>query len=65
MRPSTSPLEHLTAFSIVFTAGILSAASFFAYIAHVRRKAVLNQCMNTGSKANMPASPATHRSIDE
>ena len=42
MRPSTSPLEHLTAFSLVFAAGFLSAASFIAYMGRVRRNAVLD-----------------------
>jgi len=36
MRPNTSPLEHLTAFAIVFATGILAAAGFVAYMERVR-----------------------------
>jgi hypothetical protein len=38
MRPTTSPLEHLTAFAIVFATGFLKASSFVAYMENVRRR---------------------------
>ncbi len=53
MRPTTSPLEHLTAFAIVFAAGFLSAASFVAYMERVRRKAVLDYYKRTNSESNL------------
>lgn len=64
MRPNSSPLEHLTAFAIVFATGILAAASFVAYVERVRRNAVLYHCMRTNSEANLSASQDARRSID-
>src|SRR5471032_2894236 len=64
MRPSTSPLEHLTAFAIVFATGILAAASFVAYMERVRRNAILDHCMRSNSESNLSASPTARRSID-
>lgn len=40
MRPFPSPLEHLTAFVIVFAAGVISTASSIGYMERVRRNAV-------------------------
>ena len=65
MRPTTSPLEHLTAFAIVFAAGALSAASFFAYIERVRRNAVLDHYKRASSESNLSASQSPRRSPDE
>lgn len=39
MRPNNSPLEHLSAFAIVFAAGFLTATSLSVYVARVRRRA--------------------------
>lgn len=55
MRPTTSPLEHLTAFAIVFAAGFLSAASFVPYMERVRRRAVLDHYKRTNSESNLSA----------
>ena len=51
---NSSPLEHLTAFAIVFATGFLSAASFVAYIERVRRKAVLDHCKMPNFRPHLP-----------
>jgi hypothetical protein len=53
MQPNSSPLEHLTAFAIVFAAGILSTASFIAYMERVRRNAVRDHCKRLNSESNL------------
>lgn len=40
MQPNTSPLDHLTAFAIVFATGILAAATVVTYVERARRNAV-------------------------
>lgn len=64
MRPTTSPLEHLTAFAIVFAAGFLSAASFIAYMERVRRIAVLDHYKRVNAESNLSAAPSACRSIE-
>jgi hypothetical protein len=64
MRPNASPLEHLTAFAIVFATGILSAASFAAYMERVRRNAVVDHHKRTISELKLSDSPYVDRSID-
>lgn len=56
MRPIPSPLEHLTAFAIVFAAGVLTAASFAAYMEQVRRSAVREHCKKANAEPNSSAS---------
>ncbi|MQA21530.1 hypothetical protein GEV01_18575 [Rugamonas sp. FT103W] len=58
MRQNTSPLEHLTAFAIVFAAGILTAASFVAYMEQVRRNAVRDHLKRM--KSGLDLSDFTH-----
>ena len=65
MRPNTSPLEHLTAFAIVFAAGILSTASFIVYIERVRRNAVRDHYKRLNSESNLAAPSSTRERIDE
>ena len=57
MQPNTSPLEHLTAFGIVFAAGILSAVSFIAYMERVRTHAVRDHYKRGDVAPNVTASP--------
>lgn len=64
MRPTTSPLEHLTAFAIVFATGFLTAASFVAYMERVRRSAVRDHYRRLRAESNLSAMPSA-RSIDE
>jgi hypothetical protein len=64
MRPTTSPLEHLTAFAIVFAAGVLTAASFAAYMEQVRRSAVRDHYKRASTEPNSSASPSASRGID-
>jgi len=64
MQPNTSPLEHLTAFAIVFAAGIFSAASFFAYMERVRRVAILDHLNRTNSEQDLSVSPFASGNID-
>jgi len=65
MQPNTSPLEHLTAFAIVFAAGILSAASFIAYMERVRRNAVRDHYKGLNSESNLSAPSSARRRIVE
>lgn len=37
MYPTNSPLEHLTAFAIVFVAGVVSTLSLAKYLERARR----------------------------
>jgi len=62
MRQSTSPLEYLAAFAIVFTAGILSAISFTAYVERVRRNAVRDHFRRGNSEPDLSAPPPKIRS---
>lgn len=64
MRPSTSPLEHLTAFAIVFAAGFLSAASFIAYMERVRRNAVLDHYKRVNAESNLADARFARRSVE-
>lgn len=64
MRPTTSPLEHLTAFAIVFATGVLAAAGFVAYMERVRSTAVLDHYKRASSEPNLSASASARRSID-
>lgn len=65
MRANGSPLEHLTAFAIVFASGILTATSFIAYMERVRRNAVLDHYERANSESNFSASLSARRSTDE
>ena len=53
MRPNISPLEHLTAFAIVFATAILSAVSLAAYIERVRRDAVRDHYKRAQYESNL------------
>jgi len=64
MRPNTSPLEHLTAFSIVFAVGFLSAASFIAYMERVRRNAVLDYYKRSNAESSLAAARFVRRSVE-
>src|SRR5471032_2763469 len=64
MRPTTSPLEHLTAFAIVFATGILAAASFVAYMERVRRTAVLDHYKRVNAERNLSAVPSARRGVE-
>lgn len=57
MRPYTSPLDHLTAFAIVFVSGVLAAVSFVACVERARRNAVADYCKRTNSELKYSASP--------
>lgn len=65
MRPTTSPLEHLTAFAIVFATGFLSAASFIAYMERVRRNAVLDHYKRVNAESSLSAARVARRSVEE
>jgi len=65
MRPNTSPLEHLAAFAIVFAAGVLSTASFVAYMERVRRNAVRDHYKRINSESNLSAPSSARRRIVE
>jgi len=65
MRPNTSPLDHLAAFAIVFAAGVLSTASFIAYMERVRRNAVHDHYKRLNSESNLSARASTRRRIVE
>ena len=54
MRPNASPLEHLTAFAIVFATGILSAATIVDYLERVRRNAVRDHYKMASSESKLP-----------
>lgn len=58
MRPFPSPMEHLTAFAIVFEAGVLTAASFAAYLEQVRRNAVRDHYKRANSEPDASVSAA-------
>lgn len=62
MRQSTSPLEYLAAFALVFTAGILSTVSFTAYVERVRRNAVRDHFKRINPEQNLSAAPPNIRS---
>lgn len=64
MRPTTSPLEHLAAFAIVFASGILTAASFVTFMEHVRRKAIRDHYKRTESGSNLSAALSGSGSIE-
>ncbi len=63
MQPYNSPLEHLAAFAIAFTAGILSAAGFAAYIARVQRNADRRHRTRAEPKRGPPFSEVARGSI--
>lgn len=65
MRPTTSPLEHLTAFAIVFATGFLSAASFIAYMERVRRNAVVDHYKRVNAESSLSAARVARRSVEE
>jgi len=56
MRPFPSPMEHLTSFAIVFAAGVLTAASFAAYLERVRRNAVRDHYKGANPEPDASAS---------
>lgn len=62
MRMNSSPLDHLTAFAIVFATGFLLAASFVAYIERVRRKAVLDYCHMPNFQGHLHVASSVKRS---
>lgn len=62
MQPSNSPLEHLTAFAIVFAAGVLSTISLTAYIARMRRNSAPSHSQRTERNAEFSLSPFTRGS---
>lgn len=64
MRPHASPLEHLTAFAIVFSVGFLSAASFIAYMERVRRHAVLDHYKRVNAESSLGAAGIVRRSVE-
>ena len=65
MRPTTSPLDHLIAFAIVFVSGFSAAAGFAAYVERVRRNAVLDQNSRSSPALNISSLPHTSWSKDE
>ena len=65
MRMNSSPLEHLTAFAIVFATGVLSAASFVAYIERVRRKAILNHGKMQNFQPHLPVASSVKGSAEK
>ncbi len=58
MRPFSSPLEHLTAFVIVFAAGVISTASFIGYMERVRRNAVRDYYKRANAERTEDPEPA-------
>lgn len=63
MQPNNSPLEHLAAFAIAFTVGILSAASLAAYIARVQRNADRGHRTRAGPEDGLSFPKLKRRSI--
>lgn len=64
MRPNGSPLEHLTAFSIAFAAGVLSAVTFIVYIERVRRNAVLDHYKRADAGSDLSVAPFSQGSTE-
>lgn len=66
MRPTNSPLNHLSAFAIVFAAGFLTATSLTLYIGRVRRNAVRDHFQQFEREAEFSFHSPTRRShIDD
>ncbi len=65
MRPFPSPLEHLTAFVIVFATGVISTASFIGYMERVRRNAVRDQYKRANVERSLSAIQMRQRSIEK
>jgi hypothetical protein len=57
-------LEHLMAFSIVFVAGFLSAASFITYMERVRRNAVRDHYKRVNAESSLAAARFAPRSVE-
>jgi len=65
MRPIPTPLEHLTAFVIVFAAGVISTASFIGYMERVRRNAIRDYCKQANAERGLSAVQIEQRSIEK
>jgi len=65
MRRQPSPLEHLTAFSIVFVAGIVTAASFVTFMEQARRRAVRDHYRRLHAESKLCTSLSKDRGIEQ
>jgi hypothetical protein len=58
-------LEHLTAFVIVFAAGVTATASFIGYMERVRRNAVRDHYRRANTERSLSSVQMEQRSIEK
>lgn len=65
MHRYPSPLEHLSAFAIVFTAGIVTAASFVTFMAQARRRAIRDHYRRLDAESALTSALDENRSTKQ